>query len=80
MPRGTYLGTPWPNTPYYPTLSVLCRGYPCYTTSRCRPVTIESVTMHRRTGHRGDLKKINLRVRFLPLKIEFFGGLKMTIF
>ena len=43
MPRGTYLGTPWQNTPCYPTLSVLCHGY------LCLPVTLESVTMHRGT-------------------------------
>ena len=49
MPQGTYLGTLWHNTPCYPTLSVLCRGYLCHTTSRCRPVTLESVTMHKET-------------------------------
>ena len=41
MPRGLLH-----NTPCYPTLSVLCRGYLCYTNSMCRPVAIVSVTMH----------------------------------
>ena len=49
MPQGNYLGTLWHNTPCYPTLSVLRRGWLCYTISRRRPVTFESVTMHRRT-------------------------------
>ena len=29
--RGTYISSLWYNTPCYPTLSVLCRGYLCYT-------------------------------------------------
>ena len=42
IPQDTYLGTPWHNTPCYPTLSVLCRGDLCYTTSKCCPVTLQA--------------------------------------
>ena len=48
MPRGPYLGTSWHNTPYYPTLSVFCHGYLCYTASRCCLVTLQVPLYHNR--------------------------------